>query len=570
MKINTNVILSEALRSEGPLSLRRSHGSPRRTGALRSLRSLRMTSLAGALLLAVSCTKDKFLTEVPSDFVAPENFYRNENDAQSALTAAYATFMDLQSPMSNSDYLGRNLMMLIEYPTEVTTSRLSATNERSLIGTFHTQFNSTHAYLQSVWEAAYNGINRANSVVDRVPAIQMDPTRRDQIVAQAKFVRSLHYYWLAGLFGGVPLKLHETTTIGGDAIARASAADTWASIEKDLTEAAAVLPASWGSSDFGRATKGAALTLLGKAYLQSAATGASPGDYQKAADAFAQVVALGYVLDPNYASLFDGSNERSKEIVWSIQNVRVTGAGDYLDQWYAPITSPTIYAAGAQNQFQAERPFYDSYASTDIRKDGTWLTSFSNAGKTITWSWTSGIQSSSNYGSTGPVPRKYLDLAAPANGAGGIDVVYLRYADVLLSLAEAIDGVSGPTPEAYGYVNQVRARAKIANFPAGLSAQAFKDSLYVERRRELAMEGHGVFDMRRDWTFAKGRVEAGMAQASTLNKSPFTSSVEKFNAAPIPDKWKLYPIPLHACELNSSLTQNPGWDDGVCKSSTGP
>src|SRR5436305_934476 len=127
---------------------------------------------------------------------------------------------------------------------------------------------------------------------------------------------------------------------------------------------------------------------------------------------FRQVQTLGYILDPNYASLFDGTNEQSKEIIWSMQNIRASGAGGYLDQWFAPITSPTIYPAGAQNQFQAERPFYDSYNPTDIRKAGTWLTSFTNAGKTFTWAWTSGIQAATQYGSTGPVPRKYLDLQA--------------------------------------------------------------------------------------------------------------------------------------------------------------
>ena len=77
-----------------------------------------------------------------------------------------------------------------------------------------------------------------------------------------------------------------------------------------------------------------------------------------------------------------------------------------------------------------------------------------------------------------------------------------------------------------------------------------------------------MFDNRRDWPWAKSRIEANMAIISTANKSPFTSSVEKFDARPIPDKWPLYPIPLHACELNPLLVQNPGWDDGVCKPST--
>jgi hypothetical protein len=527
-------------------------------------------ALVAVVMAAASC-QEHSLTEVPADFIAPENFFRNQADALSAVNGAYATFVDLPSPLSNSDYFGRNLMMLIEYPTEVTTSRLSAANERSLIGGYHAQFNSSHAYLETVWQAAYSGINKANTVIDRVPAIDMDPTRRAQIVGEAKFLRSLHYYFLAGLFGGVPLKISETQSIGGATLPRATAAETWAQIEKDLTDAAAVLPVSWGSTDFGRVTKGAALTLLGKAYLQAAATGAgSASDYTNAYNAFKQAMTLGYILDPNYASLFNGTNETSKEIIWSMQNIRADHLGGYLDQWYAPTTSPAYYAAGSQNQFQAERPFYDSYNASDIRKDGTWLTSFTNGTKTNVWVWTatntSGITSSSNYGSTGPVPRKYLDIAAPINGAGGFDYPYLRYADVLLSAAEALNNSSGPSSEAYGYVNQVRARAKVPNLTAGLTQAAFRDSLSLERRYEFAMEGHGVFDSRRNWPWAKKRVEANVALIATLNKSPYTSSVEKNTAAaPIADKWQLYPIPAHACELNPALTQNPGWEDGICK-----
>ena len=529
---------------------------------------IKAITLLAAFAGTTACSDD-FLSEVPSDFVAPENFYRNQADALSAVSSAYSTFIDLPSPLGNADYLGRNLSMLIEYPTEMTTSRLSATNERSLIGTYHTQFNSTHAYLEGVWQAAYFGINRANTVIDRVPAIDMDATRRDQIVGEAKFLRAVHYYILAGLFGGVPLKLEPTTSIEGAILPRASAKDTWAQIQKDLTEAAAVLPASWPAADFGRATKGAALTLLAKSYMQGAATGQTDaGDYAKAVTAFKTVQGLGYTLDANYASLFDGTNEKSPEIIWSIQNVRQAGAGGYLSQWFAPITSPQIYQPGGQNQFQAERPFYDSYNPTDIRKAGTWNTSITYNGKTVVWAWTSGVQTASNYGSTGPTPRKFLDLGAPANGAEEPDFTFLRYADVLLGLAESINATSGPTAEAYAAINQVRARAKVPNLTAGLTAAQFRDSVFLERRYEFAMEMHGVFDNRRNWTWAKSRVEANMAQISALNRSPFTSSVEKFNAAPIPDKWKLYPIPAHACELNPELEQNPGWSDGICKGGT--
>ena len=306
-------------------------------------KSLRALALLTALTAASACGDD-FITEVPSDFVAPENFYRNQSDALSALTSAYATFINLPSPLGTAQYVGRNLLMLVEYPTEVTTSRLSATNERSLIGTYHTQFASNHTYLEGVWQAAYSGINRANQVIARVPAIEMDAAIRDQIVGEAKFLRAIHYYWLAGLFGGVPLKLEPTESIEGATLPRATTKATWEQIQKDLTEAVAVLPASRPAAETGRATKGAALTLLGKAYLQAAATGGTDAaDFGRAVATLRQVT--GYSLDPNYASLFDGSNERSPEIIWSIQNVRVAGAGGYASQWFVPNTSPAMYHA---------------------------------------------------------------------------------------------------------------------------------------------------------------------------------------------------------------------------------
>lgn len=535
---------------------------------------IRATVLFAALLTTSACVDD--LTEVPSDFVAPENFYNNQGDAIAAVNAAYATFVTLPSPLSSSNYLGRNFWMLVEYPTEYVTSRLSAGNERSLIGTFHAQFSPTHSYLRGVWEAAYAGINRANAVIARVPDIDMNETRRDQIVGEAKFLRALHYYWLAGLFGGVPLKLDETSSIEGGTLARSSATETYAQIEKDLTEAAAVLPNSWPTSEYGRATKGAALTLLGKAYMQSAATVPIAGSYQKAINTFRQVQGLGYSLVPGnrYASLFDGTNERASEIIWSIQNIRVEGFGGRMTEWFTPRPNPRLNPSGQENQFQAERPFYDSYPAADVRKAATWLTQFTNSeGKTVIWEWKSGIQSSSQYGATGPGVRKYIDWASPDGGAEEPDYVILRYADVLLSIAEALNETSGPTGEAYDLVNQVRARAGLGPLAPGLSKDAFRNAVFLERKYELAMELHGVFDMRRNWEWAKARIETSMKLARDaagggidINKSPFTSSVEKCSVTPksvcfnpITDKWRLYPIPSGAIELNPLLTQNPGW-----------
>ena len=537
---------------------------------------MRIAALSLTLIAAAGCQD---LNEVPVDFVAPEIFYKTGTDAVAAVNAAYNSFVTPSNGISSSNYLGRNFFMLVEYPTDYTTSRLSAGNERSLIGNFSPLFTPSHAYIEGYWQAAYSGINKANAVITNVPSIEVTPlfpqTRKDQVIGEAKFLRALHYYWLAGMFGGVPLRLTQTTPENvNEATPRASAEETWAQIQKDLTEAAAVLPNSWPSSDFGRATKYGALTLLAKSYLQSAATVPSlHGNYQKAYDTFKQIT--GFSLDPNYRSLFDGTNEHSSEIIWSIQNIRVDGYGGRITEWYSPITDPETFQAGGQNQFQAERPFYDSYEAGDIRKDGTWMTSFTRSdGKTVTWAWTSGIEKNTAYGSTGTTPRKYVDWAAPDGGSEGIDYAILRYADVLLGTAEAINGSSGPSAEAIGDVNQVRARAGLGPLPAASTASqtAFADAISNEREREFAMEGvHGVFDMRRNWDWAKTRVEASMALARKPGPDidgpkPFTSSVEKCTDSnkavcytPIDDKWKLYPIPAHAIQLNPALTQNPGW-----------
>jgi hypothetical protein len=538
---------------------------------------LPFVALAAALTVTAGCQKD-FLTEVPSDFVAPEFFYRNAADAIAATNAAYSTFINLQG-LSSSNYVGRNFWMVTEYPTEVVTSRLSRDNERSVIDNYNITYTSSHPYLEGIYQAAYAGINRANSVLAHVPDIPMDPARKAQLLGEAKFLRALHYYNLAGLFGGVPLRLEETTSIDEVQPGRATAAQTWTQIEKDLTEAAAVLPQSWAGADYGRATRGAALTLLAKAYMQSTSQVADATAWQKALDALNTVSTLGYALDPNYASLFNGTNEKSREIIFSLQNVAVDGQGGTMTEWFSPITNPPIYQGGAQNQFQAERAFYDSYHANDARKEGTWLTSFNTvtaagAPRTVTWAWTSGIQNAANYGSTGPSVRKYLDLTSADGGAESPDVVLLRYADVLLLTAEAINEISGPTAAAYTAINQVRARASRSatqvypSLVAGLSQADFRDSVFQQRRYELALEMHGLFDSRRNWTWDNKVLGASMTGIAAKNASPFTSSTTKFDArvgGVLPDKWKLYAIPAGACELNPLLAQNPGWPTDVCQ-----
>ncbi len=170
----------------------------------------------------------------------------------------------------------------------------------------------------------------------------------------------------------------------------------------------------------------------------------------------------------------------------------------------------------------------------------------------------------------GPAFRKYMDPQAATGNGDENDMILLRYADVLLMLAEAINLASGPTAEAYDAVNQVRARAYgAANpLPGGLSQQEFHNAVHLERRYELVLEGHGYFDSQRNWAWAKARVEANIraglpvAQGGqNLNASPWGNSVPKvgLSGGVVEDKYRFFPVPAAARATNPQLTQNPGW-----------
>ena len=168
----------------------------------------------GAMALILACDDKKFLTERPFDFIGPANFYNNAGDALAAINGVYADFIN----STGDNYYGRNFVMIVEHTTEMWTSRLSATNERMQPDVY--AIPVSHAYIQSIWASAYDAINRANSVLDHVPFISMDTALRSRIVAEAKFLRATHYFNLVRLWGGVPLKLHETQGLDSLAIPR--------------------------------------------------------------------------------------------------------------------------------------------------------------------------------------------------------------------------------------------------------------------------------------------------------------------------------------------------------------
>ncbi|MEP6494839.1 MAG: RagB/SusD family nutrient uptake outer membrane protein [bacterium] len=517
---------------------------------------MKIVAALGALTVALACNDKQFLTEQPFDFIGPSNFYHNAGDALAAVNGIYADFIN----STGDNYYGRNFVMLAEHTTEMWTSRLSATNERSQPDVY--ALPVSHAYVQSVWASAYDAINRANSVLDHVPGIDMDTTLRSRIVAEAKFLRALHYFNLVRMWGGVPLKLHETLGLDSLSIPRNTAQEVYAQIEQDLKDAIAVLPQAktYTGGDIGRAARGAAKTLLAKVYLQRAGTGVgTAADWASALATSKQVQTdAEYSLVSDYKTLFDfigGTvNERNSEVIFDVQNIRAPGLGGRIGSHVAPNATAPFLGASTNGSFEAESIWFASFRTDDKRRDGTFVLSWNRNGTVVSWAQNS--TASSPYASETPFPRKFLDPLMTGTGAEEPNYIVLRYAEVLLMIAESANEVSsGPTAEAYAAVNAVRTRAGIPSLTPGLNHDLFRDSVFNERRWELSLEGpNGYFDSQRNWNWSKARIEQSMKFArSSSSKFP------KANNTPIADKYKLFPIPQRALDLNPKLTQNPGW-----------
>lgn len=514
-------------------------------------------AVAAGLLAIAACNNSDFLTEVPYSFVGPSNFYRNAGDALAAINSVYADFIH----DTGDNYYGRDFVMLVEYPTETVTTYLSAGNERSQTDNY--TIPTSHSYVLGVWTSAYNMINRANAVIAHVPGIPMDTALRSRIVGEAKFLRALNYFNLVRLYGGVPLRLTETQGLDSLAMPRATAAQVYDQIIKDLQDAIAVLPSArtYTGADIGRASRGAAQTLLAKVYLQRAGTGVgTAADWQSSLDLSRAVEQSGdYSLVPDYSSLFDfvdGTvNENNSEVIFDIQNIRAPGLGGRISSHMAPKNS--AFGASQNGSFEAESTFFDSYPAGDKRKAATWLMSFpTKKGGTATFiPWKTTKKDA--YGEDSPAPKKFLDPLAGPTGDEEPNYIILRYAEVLLMDAEASNEVNGgPTAAGYAAINQVRARAGVAPLTPGLNQAQFRDSVFQERRWELVLEGpNGYFDDQRNWAWSKSKILPGLAKQQTKsNRYPKVT-----NYVGIPDKYKLMPIPQRAIDLNPLLTQNPGW-----------
>ena len=490
------------------------------------MKKILITIILSAGLFA-SCTD---LEVTPTSFVTEDKYFKTQDDAVASVTAVYAS---LSLDPGEQSLFGRNLYFLTDMATDYASAGVSATNPqvRALSSLTH---DATSDRVQVAWRQIYNGINRANVAIDNIPKVAGNETVKTRLINEAKFIRGLLYFQAVRLWGGVPIELHEPTSIQLESLkSRRETVDAvYTQIISDLN-AAEALPATYPASDLGRATSGAAKAILTKVYL-------TRKDYPNAILKAREVIngGYGYALFESFQDIFTKTKKNGKEHIFSVQfEPNQAGNG----------SSGSTFQSTSFIGFTATEPadiisdvtlFYDIYAPGDTRRDVSYA-------KTLPIPGTANI-----YTFPKPIFKKYLDLtnvATPGNVA--INFPIIRYADILLSLAEAINEQGTPTPEAYELINQVRRRAfgKPITTPdaavdlSGLTQTTFRAAIQEERKKEFVQEGQRWFDLVRWGTLV-----------TEVKKVTAKNSVSERN--------NLYPIPQSERSIDPvGLPQNPGY-----------
>ena len=385
-------------------------------------------------------------------------------------------------------------------------------------------YSRKNTMLENMWKYYYEGVTRANYLLYYGPGIEMDATLKNRILGEAKFLRAYFYFNLVNVYGEIPLKLLPPLSPAEINIAKSTVATVYDQIEKDLKEAAPMLSGSYSGADVGRATQGAAWGLLAKAYIYNQA-------WSNALTAINSLEAsASYSLAPLYTNNFSASLKNNSESIFEIQHLsgQQPKLGNFLNQYFSPAKDNGYYFNVPLQNFVDEFEITGA-AIPDPRLDYT-------VGR-VGQKWVNGETFDPLWSPTGFLQKKHIQPVSqlPIIGDGDLNYVYIRYADILLMKAEALNE-SGQTSAAMVPLNAVRKRAresylydpKLVGFgaiPAGLLPDATDGGQSVnrvairhERRVELGFEFHRYFDLGR---YGQAVAEAALGTGFTYAKRYF-------------------------------------------------
>ncbi len=428
--------------------------------------------------------------------------------------------------------------------------------------------STTGSFLSWKWDYGYQGLARIHTLLEAMENIaSIEDSERIALQAELRFLRAFIYSELSFLYGDVPLVLSIISSDEAREISRTPKAEVVESILTDLDFGIANLNTEPRNGDLGRPTLQAALTLKGKVLLYN-------NSFSEAANTFQQVINMegsAVLLDPDYESLFNATNEESREVIWSIQYLSPTegpGEGNWLSIALAPTNLAGTPAATGESwgSYHFTRALLDDYYMSDglpigtsplydsndifVNRDPRFKMSFYVPGD----NYRGHTLIDNNFTVNGSQPlelrmssRKWVDGNTDINyslNANPQDLILMRYADVLMMYAEAQNEAVGPDASVYDAVNKVRARAGMPDFPAGLSQAQMREEIRHERKIEFVLEGNRYYDLLR-WRTA----ETVIPSIPHLENRIFD-----------PNKNYLWPIPQHVLDQSPNIIQNPGYN----------
>jgi len=453
----------------------------------------------------------------------------NDSGAKSFVTSIYSKFLDWD--MSSFGWIG--LASITSDDADKGSTPSDTGTDKDVLDAL--TYNASNPSAESTFNANYDGINRCNQALEILPKLdKADPALRDRLMAEAKFLRAFMYFTLVKCYGGVPIvdhiaKIPLSAEDKAMQLTRKSAAEVYAFIEKDLTEAAAVLPnkSQYSSDEKARASKGAAYALLAKVNLYQK-------KWQNVVDNCNLVT--GYIISPDYAKMFRLEGENDGESIFEINgNGAVPARGI---QGYS--NTQGVRDAWGWGFNQPSQSLVNAYEAGDVRKDATIIF----RGTTLYDGRVIPVVSGDD-----PNPRynfKAYSSAYTSAWETDANIKYLRYAEVLLMKAEALNEL-GLTSEAIPLLNKIRHRAGLGDTPA-VSQDAVRTAIWKERRVELAFEFDRFFDL----------VRTGQAKdAFAADKSATFPNGKVFTVG----KNELFPIPASFILVSEGMSsQNPGYN----------
>lgn len=500
--------------------------------------------IAGLVMLLFSSCKETFLDVAPTGRLTSESFLKTDDEVKTAIIGVYNLMQHNYSSGSwSSVYLIKNL------PADDSLAGSSEGDNTGYQNIDDFAIQTDNDRLVAIWTSFYNTISAANKVINGVEA---DTDAKTEMIAEAKAIRAFTYFEMVTLFGGVPLMIENPISEADYHKPRATAAEVYAQIEKDFTEAIPVLPlkSEYSAADKFRFSKGTAQAFLGKVYLYQE-------KYSDAATQLAAVISSGeYDLEPNFADVWKKEKEFGLESLFEISYT-----SQELYDW-------GTFPWGGENesnievQLQGPRDNIFNLSNSTLPMRNGWgfnmpsakiAHAFEAENDVVRGSAT--VLSAADFIATGGVivnPNahdyegymrlKYATYNSETSDQGIPELNYttnwriLRYADVLLLAAEAYH-FNGEDGKALTEINKVRDRV---NLPFVTSGDDMFQAIVKERQLELAFEGSRYWDL----------VRWGLAQQE-LGDLGFQTG-----------KYELFPIPLNEIIANNQISQddqNPGW-----------